>query len=433
MKKKVAIIGGGMLGLSLAYELSHKSFDVTIIEKNSDWGGLASGFQIENTYLEKYYHHWFRSDKHIQALIRELGLEYKLKFLESSMGIFTDGKVYNFSGSIDLLKFKPLNIFDRLRTGVVSFFLQKMPYKKSMETTNAIDWCLKYYGKKPTEVIWEPLLRGKFGKEYKRISMSWLWGRIHDRTSSRSNPLAKEYLGYLDGGFQVLIDALVAKLEGYGVKLINNSDIQEYKRTGEKHSLVINGKSENFDIVVSTLPGPIFNKIFNVGKLQRKKIENIKYLGATCMILELKHSLTPYYWLNVNDPKAPFLAVVEHTNFVDKKEYGDKVIVYIAKYIDVENELFKASEEELFKKYCDYLVKINPEFEPDWVIDRHFYKSGFAQHIVTTGYNIPEYETKINELYFANFTQVFPHDRGTNYAVEQAQTLSKLIIAKHGN
>lgn len=433
MRKKVAIIGGGILGLSLAYELAHKSFDVTLLEKNSDWGGLASGLKIDETYLEKYYHHWFRSDRHIQGLIHELGLGYRLQFLESSMGIFLNGELHNFSGSIDLLRFKPLNIISRVRAGIVSLILQKMPYRKAMEATNALDWCYKYYGRAATKVIWEPLLKGKFGKQYSTISMAWLWARIHDRSSSRPNPIGKEYLGYLDGGFQILIDTLVNKLDSFGVRLLNNVEISEYRKSANKHFLKINGKEEKFDIVVSTLPGPVFLKLFPVSNQQKKKIEKIKYLGATCMILELEKSLTPYYWLNINDPKSPFLAVVEHTNFVDKSKYADKVLLYIAKYVDVDSELFRSSEDDLFDKYCDYLPKINPDFKREWVKKRYFFKSSFAQHVVTTGYSVPDYETSIPGLYFANFTQVFPHDRGTNYAVEQALILSKLIIEKYGN
>lgn len=422
-----------MLGLTLAHELAHAGYKVTVLEKNSDWGGLASGLKIEGTNIEKYYHHWFRSDYAIQELIKELGLSHSLKFLESSMGIYLNGKLHSFSGTLDLLKFRPLNLFNRLRTGLVSFYLQKSRYSKKYENIKAIDWCRKYYGKQATEMIWEPLLRGKFGKDYDTIAMSWMWSRIHDRASSRSHPLAKEYLGYLDGGFQTLIDTLVAKLAEYQVKLVNNCDITSYKKTKKGHDLTFNGKTQTFDIVVSTIPGPIFTKIFPITKVEKTKIEKIKYLGATCMILELKQSITPYYWLNINDPAAPFLALVEHTNFVGKDDFAGKTIVYIAKYIDPAEELFNKTQDQLLDLYCDYLVKINADFKKDWVQKVHFFKSAFAQHVVTTGYQVPEYETSVNGLYYANFTQVYPHDRGTNYAVEQAKTLSNLIIAKHGS
>ncbi len=433
MQKNIAIIGGGILGLTLAYELSHAGYKVTLLERNSDWGGLASGIKIGDTNIEKYYHHWFRSDFAIQNLIKELGLSHKLEFLESSMGIYLDGKVYNFSGAIDLLKFKPIGIISRLRAGLTSFVLQKSKYSKKYETFKAIDWCRKYYGEQATRAIWEPLLKGKFGKYFDKISMSWMWSRIHDRASSRPNPLSKEYLGYMEGGFQILIDTLVEKLDEYGVELINNCDLTSYKKSEKGHNLSFNGQTKSYDLVVSTIPGPIFSKIFPITEDEKNKIEKIKYLGATCMILELKHSITPYYWLNINDSKSPFLALIEHTNFVSKDDFSGKTIVYIAKYIDPKDELFNKSQDQLLDLYYEYLIKINPEFKKDWIQKVHFYKSAFAQHVVTTGYQIPEYETSIDGLYYANFTQVYPHDRGTNYAVEQAKTLSNLIVSKHGN
>lgn len=432
MSKKVAIIGGGMLGLTLAYELSHKDFEVTILEKASDWGGLASGLEIDGVNIEKYYHHWFKGDKAIQELIKELGLEHKLVFLESSMGIFLNDKLYNFSGALDLLKFKPLNIFNRIRAGLVSFYLQKSKYSKKYEELKAIDWCERFYGKQATKMLWEPLLIGKFGKSYKKVSMSWMWARIHDRASSRPHPLSKEYLGYMEGSFQTLIDTLVGKLKEYKVKMLKDCDITSYKNVKAGHELSFNGKREIYDIVVSTIPGPIFTKIFPISAEEKKRIENIKYLGATCMILELEKSITPYYWLNINDLSSPFLALVEHTNFVNKQDFDGKTVVYIAKYIDIKENLFTKSKEELLDLYCDYLVKINPDFKRSWIKKTYFFKSAYAQHIVTTNYEIPDYNTSIQGLYYANFTQVYPHDRGTNYAVEQAQTLSKIIINEYG-
>lgn len=184
MRKKVAIIGGGILGLSLAYELAHKSFDVTLLEKNSDWGGLASGLKIDETYLEKYYHHWFRSDRHIQGLIHELGLGYRLQFLESSMGIFLNGELHNFSGSIDLLRFKPLNIISRVRAGIVSLILQKMPYRKAMEATECTRLVL--------QILWKGGNKSNLGTTSKgkvrEAIFDYLYGMALDKPSMTNSP-----------------------------------------------------------------------------------------------------------------------------------------------------------------------------------------------------------------------------------------------------
>ncbi|MFQ5493432.1 MAG: NAD(P)/FAD-dependent oxidoreductase [Candidatus Dojkabacteria bacterium] len=433
--KKITIIGGGILGLSTAYFLAKKGADVTVLEKNSDWGGLASGIPIADTTIEKYYHHWFRSDTEIQELIKELGLAEKLRWIPSKVGLYYKGKIYGFSTGLDLLKFPHLSIFDRLRSGVVTFFLQKIKSYKRFDKISAIDWCRKYFGKRATSVIWEPLLRGKFGDAYDKVAMTWLWARIHDRSSSRSNPLANEKLGYLDGGFQLFIDTLVDKLRELNVKFISKAEITDHSYKNKKHKIDyrVKGSKNNTpseitsDKIIATVPGPVFTKLFDVSAETRKRINSMKYLGATTLLLVLKKSMMPYYWLNVNDLSFPFLVMVEHTNFVDKRFYNDQIILYIAKYIDPEKPLFNKSKKELIDEYEGYLRKINPEFSKEWIKESFLFKSAFAQHIVTTDYRRPEYQTDIPGLYLANFSQIHPHDRGTNYSVAQARELLKLI------
>lgn len=432
-KKQVAIIGGGLLGLTLAYELAKQDYQVTIFEKNSDWGGLASGIKIEDTTIEKYYHHLFKSDEAIQALIKELGLEDKLEFLESSVGVYVNDKMYEFSTSTDLLKFSAVPIWDRIRAGIAAFYLQKTTSYQPLEKISALDWCNKYVGKAFTGVFWEPLLRGKFGKRAELIPMSWLWARLHVRLTSRENPLVKERLGYIHGGFQQIIDALVAKLQSLNVELKSDVTIFAHEYADNSHNLRYkqgdNEQQQQFDLVVSTVPGPIFTKLFEVSDEMKQKIEKIEYIGATCMLLELDKSLIPFYWLNVNDTSFPFMALIEHTNFVNKQSYNGKTFVYIAKYIDPKEELFAKDKDELIDYYLPYLTKLNKDFRKDWIKESWLFKSPFAQHIVTQNYEIPPYETGIPGLYYVNFSQIYPHDRGTNYAIEQAHTLVDLITA----
>lgn len=432
-KQSVAIIGGGILGLTAAYELSKKNVNVTIFEKSSDWGGLASAVKVNDNLIERYYHHWFKSDKHIQYLIEELGLSDKLKWHISNTGIWDNGRLIDFSTSIDVLKFPLLNIFQRLRLGLISFYLQKTKNYKSFEKQTATDWCNKYFGKKVTDVLWKPLLIGKFGDDHKQVSMSWLWARIYDRASSRPNPLGKEQLGYMDGSFQEIINALISRLKENRVELINNATIEDHEYVDDTHKIVfstpkLEGQQKQFSQIVSTVPGPIFLKLFDVDNEVRKKIEKTKYIGATCMLLVMKEKLMPYYWLSVTDPKAPFLAVIEHTNLIDSKEYNGERILYIAKYIDTKEELFQKNEDELFEIYKSYLKQINPEFNENWVKDKYLFKSAFAQHIVTTDFEIPPYTTNIPGLYYINFSQIHPHDRGTNFAVQQGREIANIVI-----
>ena len=429
---KYAIIGAGVLGLTLALRLAQKGQQVTVLEKSKDFGGLAAGIPYGNSSIEKYYHHWFKSDIHIQKLVEELGLKDKLVWLPSKVGVYYQDKIYDFSTALSILKFSPLNFLQRLRLGIVSLLLQKNKNYKKFESITALEWCRKNFGGKVTDVIWEPLLKGKFGEYFDKISMSWLWARIYDRSSSRPNPLSKEYLGYLDGGFQLFINTLVERCKKTGVKLIAEAELQSHYYNGKVHTLeyVVDGKKikEEFATVTATVPGPVFTKLFRVSDFLKAQINSIKYLGAMNMVLVLDQSVIPYYWLNVNDPSFPFLVLVEHTNFADKKNYADKVIVYVAKYLDIEDELYKKDQDQLLEIYTEYLKRINPDFDKSWIKEMYLFKAAYAQHIVLNNYQMPPYRTDIPGLYLANFSQIYPHDRGTNYAIEQADKMSGIIL-----
>jgi len=434
--KKVAIIGGGVIGLSLAYYLTKNGDSVTIIEKSNEVGGLASGFKIEGQSLEKFYHHLFRSDKDIQELFNELGIGTKLKWIRSEMGFFDGGNLYDFSTSFDLVKFPPVPFLDRIRAGLVSLYLQKSRNYKKFENITAIDWCNKYFGKRFTNIVWKQLLQAKFGeKYYDKVSMTWLWARIRDRSSSRKNVISGEYLGYPEGSFSVFIDALQKYLVSHGVTIYTESSLVKalYKKNRKMPHFISwtdqSGKllKDSFNVVVVTTSPNIFKKFFNIGKKYLQKLDQIKYLGAFCMVLKLKKSFSKYYWLNITDKDFPFLAVVEHTNFVSKDLFNGFTVLYICKYLDLSDPLFNKSEIEIFSLIIQNLQKINKNFDKSWIVDRYYFKTEFAQHVVSLGHKPISYETGIDGLYYANFSQIYPHDRGMNYAVAQAKELFKII------
>ena len=181
MKSKILVVGGGITGLVAAYRLLQKKYRVTLVEKDNNLGGLLGGFKINGVYLEKTYHHIFRTDREIISLIKELGLEDKLKWHESKTGLYFEGKLYPFAGAIDLLKFKPLNLIDKLRLGLVKIYLEKENNWHKFENVLAYEWMKKWCGDRAYKVVWEPLLMGKFSDRYKEISMAWMWARIHTR------------------------------------------------------------------------------------------------------------------------------------------------------------------------------------------------------------------------------------------------------------
>lgn len=397
-KKKIAIIGGGLTGLVAGYELSKKGCKVTIFEKENFLGGLASGFKINGTNLEKVYHHIFKTDKEIVDLIKELSLQKKLKWHESSIGLYYGKKLYPFVTPIDLLRFKPLNLIDKFRTGLVALYLQKTKNWKRFEEITAYEWMKKYCGDKAFEIIWEPLLKGKFHDYYKKVSMAWLWARIHTRGNSKDKV---EMLGYLDGGFEVLIKKLEEKI------LKNSGEIkfnQNIKNLGF-------GKPNPYEKIIDTTPS-----------------KNIDYLGAVNIVFSSKQSLSKYYWHNINDLNSPFLAFIQHTNLVGKKNYKNEHIYYLGTYVPQDHKYFSADEKEIYKEFFKYLKKIFPKFEEKQITSKFIFKFKNAQHIVTKNYKVESYRVKDN-LYKANFSQIYPEDRGMNFAVGEGRKITKQILA----
>lgn len=383
---KVAIIGGGITGLVAAYRLLQKGNEVTIFEREKELGGLLGGFKLENTYLEKAYHHIFKTDKEIISLIKELGLEKKLKWHESKTGLYYGGKIYPFMGAMDLLKFKPLNLIDKLRLGLVKIYLERENNWQKFEDVLAYQWMKKWCGKRAYGVVWKPLLKGKFGERYKEISMTWMWARIHTRANSSEN--GKEYLGYMTGGFQQIVQELEKRIKKMGGKIKTRAEILDLRDTEKR-----------FDKVISTAP-----------------LKNIDYLGAVTMVFTSKQNLSPYYWHNINDLSSPFLAFIQHTNLMGKKNYGTNVY-YLGTYGDHKQDI---------RKWFKYLKNIFPEFREKQVEKKWIFRSKYAQHIVTRNYQKKLENINKGKITYANFAQIYPEDRGINYAVREGERVGKI-------
>lgn len=435
---RIAIIGGGILGLTLTYLLTKKKYKgkylVTLIENSDDLGGLASSYKIGKSNLEKFYHHFFKSDVNIQSLLKELGIKDKIMWIPSKMGLYNGKNLYKFSHALDILRFPALNIIERIRLGIVSFYLQKIK-NKDFSKISAIDWCNEHFGKNITSIIWEPLLRSKFEDYYDKVSMEFLYTRIHDRSSSRPFPILDERLGYIKGGFNEIVSALEKRIKAQGGNIFVGTHIEKYQFINSKHRLSFNNKKryELYDIVISTVSPSGFIKLFKPKKEYVDKLKKIEFLGAYCFIVRLDRSISPYYWTSVNDPKAPFVALVEHTNFIDKKRYDGSHIVYLGKYTKNDSQLFSLNEDQLWKLCFKYLKRIDKKLKPKNILSRKLFKAPYAQHIVDIKYKPLSYRTDKKGLLFAHFSQIYPHDRGTNYAILQAYDIVNFINKRKWN
>lgn len=423
---RIGIIGAGFTGLCAAYDLVKNGHEVAVFEKDSKPGGLAIGYKEHGWEwsLEKHYHHWFSNDKTILNLASEINFEVITKRPKTS--IFVENNLYQLDSPKSVLTFPRLSIPDRLRMSIVIGALRYNPYWKILEGINTDKFLLRTMGEKAYKKIWEPQLKNKFGDFAKDIALSWFWARIKKRTSS---------LVYPQGGFLNFAQALVKECEKKGAKFFFDTEVQEirnnkqvnikYKMANDKWS------TENFDAVVVTLPSFFFAKIApDLPKEYKDRLLSLKGLGAINLVLRLKEKFLKdgTYWLSVCDKKSPIMAIVEHTNFMDKKHYNNEHIVYLGNYLPSDHPYMKMAADELLKIYDPYLRKINKNYKSS-IINCELFKAPFAQPIIPLNYSkiIPPFKTPLRNIYLANIQQVYPWDRGTNYAAELGKKVAKLI------
>ena len=428
--KKILIIGGGFTGLTAALRLSaDKNFTVTLVESSDQLGGLAAGFPLGGTSLEKTYHHLFLTDTSILNLVQELGLTEKLIWCDSSVGIFRDEKIHPFKTPGDLLKFSPCNFSGRLRTGFAALYLKHQQNWRGFTRVTARDWMTRACGASAMASIWTPLLKGKFDRHFDKVSMAWFWARIHIRANSRSGG-GGEKLGYFRGGFNVVTTALENEIRRRGVTLQTRARVE--KILADERAAIVNGEKVPFDFCLFTGPSPAFANLLPAAEALNDyaaKLRSIDYLGAACLIFTSEQNLGSFYWINVNEPGAPFLVFIQHTNLVAPETYGGKNVYYLGAYLDPDGKTFALTDDALAEKWFAYLTKMFPQFDVRRVTEKFLFRFRAAQHIVDTAYQekIPGFKTPLPGVFLSNFSQIFPEDRGTNFAVREGEKIARLI------
>ena len=436
---KVGIIGGGVGGLAAGYELAKAGHTVELFERAPFLGGLASTFDVGGGRLERFYHHLFLSDTTIIGLLDELGLKDRLIWEDSTVGYFTHGRIFPFATAKDLLRFSPVGFLDRIRMGLVTLYIQRIKNWKRLEDTTAARFMRKWAGRRNYEEIWEPLLRGKFGRYAEQVAMPWMWSKFATRVASRKSLLGREQLGYIQGSWQVLIDALEQRITEMGGEVRTGVGVSRIETTDSRVSgLTIAGSDGNeerreYDAVLATVPSFLLPRLVDLPQNYLEKVNDIEYEGAIAVIWVMNRSLSPIYWLNIADPDIPFLLALEQTNLVPPSVYGGNHVLYTADYVTPEDHRWGLSDDDLIESYVEHLKKINPEFDLSWVERTYVHREGAAQPIMTTHFSdkIPPNKTPVDGLWLAAMSQIYPEDRGTNYSIRQGQDVARAMMSEH--
>jgi len=413
---RVAIIGGGFTGLSSAIRLADSGIETVVFEKEKSLGGLAGSFKPDGWKwsLEEYYHHIFTNDKEIIAMAKKVGAGLNLHHPETTS--FISGKEIRLDSPMSVLTFNKLSVFSRLWMGAGLLFLKLIPNGLFLEKYKAVKLLPWLIGKEGYRKIWERLLLAKFGVYAGRVNMAWFWTRVAKRTKN---------LGYFDGGFVELLLAMARYIEKNGGRVLMGKEVSGIKTKGDK--VEVNG--ELFDKVIVTVPAPRVAEVAPDSKVLWPKID---YLWGQTLVLELDRGLIGGYWMNILEKDWPFLVAVEHTNMIDKKNYGDKVVVYLGNYLQEGDKRLGLNKDELTELFLPYLQKINKNFDKKNIIRSWSFRSPFAQPVFPVNYSrqVPGFATAQKGVYVANMSMVYPHDRGTNYAVKMGTEVAELVLKK---
>ncbi len=426
---RVAILGGGFVGLTAAYKLLQKNHTVVLYEKEVRVGGLSGGFKGVGWEweLERTYHHIFANDADIIKLAQQTGYAgvFFKKPTTSSLYKIENGE-YNYrtfpvDTPQDFLLFPLLSLPEKIRTGVVLSFFKLTPHFSFYEKQTAAHLLKKTMGDRAWNVLWEELFRKKFGKYAEKIVASFIWARIHKRTNK---------LGYFEGGFQAFINHLEKKIIGLGGNIKTDNQVQMLSKNNKGFSVWSRGEKKDYDVVISTLPNPLFTGLARsiLPQSYINRLNAIKYLYAMNLIIETETPLFKNeYWVSVCDKKAPMMVLVQHTNFIDKSHYNQNSLLYVANYLEHDDKRLLMDRGEYYNLILPYIHTLGGEHKRPKQL--YLFKAPFAQPIYDEGFvkNRVGFETPIKNLFIANLEMTYPYDRGTNYAVKLGGEVVSLI------
>jgi len=435
--ESIAVVGAGLAGLTAALRLTEAGHRVKVFERYPRPGGLARVLEVGGEPLEAFYHHLFTSDTSYVALAEELGVADLIDWLPSRMGIWTDGRLWDFGTPQSLLRFGPLSLIDKIRFAASTLLLQRSKDPTRFENVTASEWIRRHQGERVWQRVWGPLFHQKFAEDADKVAMVWLWGKLNLRGKSRSTSGMGERLGYMRGSFAKFVEALEDRLEAGGTELHLSEAVQRIENNAGRFSIHTRSSSWTANRVLAATPVPDYLEI--AGQLlsedERNNLSGLRATGAIVSILELEHSLTPFYWLNIADPDMPFGGLIEHTNYIPRERYGGRHLLYISNYLFPDHPLFHAPKKEVIASYLPALARVNKDFDPSWIVKSHHFRAEYAQPVVSVGYRerIPPFRSNVPGLYLCTMAQIFPEDRGQNYAVAYGEKAAKVVLEDIGN
>lgn len=432
-KKKWGIVGGGIMGMTLAHLLAKQGYEVTLFEGAPKLGGLVISWKLGTVEWDKFYHVILLSDTRTRNILSEIGLEQEINWVETKTGFYSNGQLISMSNSIEFLKFPTINLIDKFRLALTILYASKIKNSKPLELIPVTDWLLKWSGKNVFTKIWLPLLRAKLGESYQRTSAAFIWATIQRLYGARKSGLKKEMFGYVTGGYKRIIESFQAKLLEEGVSIKTSHQATKVS-TGANNRPCIsfaNGHFEEFDEVIVTLPSGLASTICkDINEDEKHKLNRLEYLGVICVTMLLDQPISPFYVTNITDLWVPFTGVIEMTALVDKEYFKNNHLIYLPKYVSPNDVLFSKSDDEIKAYFIENFLKMYPKILQENI---KFTGVARAKHVITVldkGYtdHLPDIKTSMPGVYIVNSAHINTGTLNVNETIKVAESKIQEII-----
>ncbi len=413
----IDIIGGGILGLTLAYEMLKGGEQVRVWERAPTLGGLMGRTtfdELDGVSCDRYYHAILNSDRTLMGLMEELGLRNRVQMVSTKMGFYHAGQSYPMSTPLEFLSFPPLSMLDRLRLAYTILACRRIKDWRALEQIPVAEWLNGLSGERATRHIWSPLLRAKFDGDFSQVPATYIWSRLVRTTDTRTKGGSQELMCYLPNGYQELIDALAAAIRTRGGTITTGATVDQVRVVGERVvGLTVDGQDIASNGVVITTQTPVARRLLppEAAAVAEQWGRLDGYLGIVCMLLVLKRRLTPYYTLNITDERIPFTGVIETTNLIDPKHVGGYHLVYLPKYVAPNSPYARMPDAELKDTFLGYLRQMFPDLRDEDIAAVRIGRERYVEPLHPVGMTdlIPALHSAVTGLYLANTGQIYPH------------------------
>ncbi|MEN0110468.1 MAG: NAD(P)/FAD-dependent oxidoreductase [Planctomycetota bacterium] len=430
-----AVVGGGVLGMSLANELAKRGVRVTLLEAATNLGGLASPWTLhdadtgQTVSWDRHYHVTLLSDTRLRQLIEELGLGEDFRWVETKTGFYSGGRMHSMSSTWEFLTFPPLRLWEKFRLGATIFGASKIKNWRRLEKVAVTDWLRRWSGRGAFEKVWLPLLKAKLGDAHRRVSAAFIWAHISRMYAARRTGHKKEMFGYTRGGYARLLERFAEHLENRGVEVLTEAPVAEARSVpGGGVEVRLGGPSEEaapmrFDHVAFTTPSSVIARsVPELSEDERHRHEGVEYLGIVCASLLLKKPISEYYVTNITDGWVPLTAVIEMTTIVDPQELGGRHLVYLPKYLPPGDPTFHNSDDELREEWLGALEKMHPGFSRDDVVAMRFSRVRSVMALPTIRYSerLPSMDTGVPGVWAVNSAHILKGNLNVNETIQIA-------------